>query len=108
MLRAQIRSYAPRSVPRNLRRRAVRIDESRVDMRALCRPQPLHAIGAHAVVAVTDALRKLRVIAADCRTLNNQKVVGTGAGLCERNHFAIAAHSCSTAPSELTLEKEVD
>src|SRR5580704_1826372 len=106
-LGTQIRRHAARTVAGNLGVRSVGVDQASFHVSTVGREKPFHSIGTHTVMTIANPASKVGEVPLSCSTLDDEEVVSAGAGFGERNPHVRRAHSCSTTPSEATVEKTV-
>src|SRR5882724_6804897 len=87
VLRDPIRSNATRAIARDLRLRAIGVEQPRanVGFALLVWEQPLHAVGANSAVPITDAASECRQVSGCVYTFDDQEIIAAGRCLGEWN-----------------------
>src|SRR6266536_5360648 len=105
-LRTQIGGDATRAIARDFRVGTVSINQSGANVRVLRWKQPLYAVGANSVVAMTNAPAECAEVRGHVHAVNDQKIIAASARLCER--YCRTTHSLCTGPSTATLSNAPD
>src|SRR6185437_4799097 len=107
LLRSQPGGDTAGAIAGNFSFRTISVEEAGADIGVGGGKQPLHAVGANALVAVAHAAADGGKIRPGVQPVHDEEIVAAGASLNERNGGG-RSHSPSAGPRELTLLSKVD